>query len=117
MLFLVDENLPSDVAQLLRGSGHDVLDLARSPHRGSTDRQVWELASRQRRIVVTRDLDFPLARLPQPPGVVLVRVPDTFTRSQIAGVMARFMASPGFHELVGRVTVGAPGRIRARSLP
>ena len=117
MRFLVDENLPVDVAELLQSEGHDVLYLSRSPHRGATDKQVWLLGASQQRIIITRDLDFPLADLPQPPGVVLVRVPDAFTRQQIAEVMARFMGGANFQQVAGKITVVAPGRIRVRDLP
>ena len=116
MRFLVDENLPVDVPELLQGEGHDVLYLARSPQRGATDEEVWSLGASEQRIIVTRDLDFPLPDRPQPPGLVLLRVPDNFTREQIAGVMAEFVASTAFQQIGGTITVVSPGRVRARRL-
>ena len=116
MRFLVDENLPVDVAQLLEYEGHDVLYLAQSGYRGATDDQVWSLAVREGRIIVTRDLDFPMPDSPRPPGLVLVRVPDTFTRKLIAGVMSEFIASAAFQRVVGTITVVSPGRVRVRSI-
>ncbi len=116
MRFLVDENLPTDVAELLRSRGHDVLYLPQSSYRGSTDRKVWQLAVGEQRVIVTRDLDFPLAELPQPPGLVLVRVPHGFTRGRIAEVLAEFVASPNFERIAGAITVVSPGRIRVRKL-
>lgn len=116
MRFLVDENLPIDVPELLERLGHDVVYLPQSGHRGTSDEQVWRLAASEGRIVVTRDLDFPLPDQPAPVGVILLRVPDTFTRRQIADVMAGFTASPTFDEVEGNVTVVSPGRVRARKL-
>ena len=116
MRFLVDENLPVDIARLLQDQGHDVLYVPQSTHRGSTDRAIWQLAAREERIVITRDLDFPLADVPRPPGVTLIRVPDTFTRQQIAGVMAEFLRARKVEQMAGAVTVVSPGRVRARKL-
>jgi predicted nuclease of predicted toxin-antitoxin system len=45
MRFLVDENLPIDVGQLLQHAGHDVLHVAQSPYRGGTDDEVSSLAA------------------------------------------------------------------------
>ena len=60
MRFLVDENLPAAVAEALRAEGHDAFALVESAHRGEDDGAVWALAARERPILVTRDLDFPL---------------------------------------------------------
>ena len=90
MRFLVDENLPIDVAELLRREGHDVLYLPHTGNRGAVDKEVWGIATREDRIIITRDLDFPLPDLPRPPGVILLRVPDAFTRHQITEVVAQF---------------------------
>jgi predicted nuclease of predicted toxin-antitoxin system len=57
--FLVDENLPGAVAELLRADGHDVLAVAPSAFRSADDTELWALAARERRVVVTRDLGFP----------------------------------------------------------
>jgi predicted nuclease of predicted toxin-antitoxin system len=116
MRFLVDENLPIGVAQLLQYEGHDVLYLAQSGYRGVTDEEVWSLAVREERIIITRDLDFPVPDSPRPPGLVLIRVPDTFTKKLIEGVMSEFMASAAFQRVIGTITVVSPGRVRVRSI-
>lgn len=116
MRFLVDENLPVDVQRILEERGHDVLYLPHSPHRGAADEEVWSIAAREERIIVTRDLDFPLPESPRPAGVVLLRVPDTFTRAQIADVMSDFASSAAFEEVTGAITVVSPGRVRSRGL-
>jgi len=61
MRFLVDENLPLEVASLLQRHGHDALHLSQTEHRGCSDAHLWELAARDERILVTRDLDLPIA--------------------------------------------------------
>lgn len=116
MRFLVDENLPVDVAEVLQEAEHDVVFVPRSEHRGASDQELWRLAVSEERILVTRDLDFPLSDRPPPPGLILVRVPDTFTRRAIRGVFAEFVAGEALAEVAGSITVVSPGRIRARKL-
>ena len=54
MRFLIDENLPYSLIRFLQDSGHDVLDIAASPLRGSPDEKLWKLAAREKRVLVTR---------------------------------------------------------------
>jgi predicted nuclease of predicted toxin-antitoxin system len=61
--FLVDENLPAAVATMLRALGHDVLDVAASTYRSAPDARIWQIAIDELRVLVTRDLDFPLPRV------------------------------------------------------
>jgi predicted nuclease of predicted toxin-antitoxin system len=116
MRFLVDENLPVDVAELLRREGHDVVYLPHTGSRGASDEEVWRLAAREERSILTRDLDFPMPDSPRPPGLILLRLPDTFTREQIARVMSEFIASAAFRRVAGTITVVSPGRVRVRNL-
>lgn len=117
MRFLVDENLPFSLVQLLQESGHDIFDVVASPLRGSPDEQLWKLAAREQRILVTKDLDFPLPQIrPYPPGLVLIRVPDTFTGEQITRLVANALRTTKLKDLEGHITVIAPGQIRMRRL-
>jgi predicted nuclease of predicted toxin-antitoxin system len=115
MRFLVDENLPRDVADLLREAGHDVTSV-RESLRGARDEEVWNAAAREKRVIITRDLDYPLMKEPRPPGVLLLRVPDTFTRHQMVELMRAFLQTESFKQLHGTVTVLSPGQIRSRPL-
>jgi predicted nuclease of predicted toxin-antitoxin system len=117
MRFLIDENLPAAILELLVSSGHETVYLPRTIHRGSSDDLLWRLAADEDRILVTRDLDFPLLDQDrQVPGLVLMRVPDTFNRQQVAAVFAEFMQTNDFQQLEGRVTVVSPGRSRSRKI-
>jgi predicted nuclease of predicted toxin-antitoxin system len=109
MPFLVDENLSPVVAEALRSDGHDARAISRSPDQGQPDESIWAIAAAEDRIVVTRDLDFPLALLPKPPGLLLVRVPTSYRRSQIANLIATSVRDC-LDLLLGNVTVMAPGR-------
>jgi predicted nuclease of predicted toxin-antitoxin system len=56
--FLIDANLPAALAGWLAGEGHDVAhvdDLLPAP---AADRDIWLLAVREGRIIVSKDSDF-----------------------------------------------------------
>ena len=114
MRFLIDENLPRGVAQVLVRLGHDVLDVASSPHRGESDLTLWQLAVSEDRLLVTRDLDFPLPGTSgRPPGVVLVRVGGLRT-GDLVRLFEEAVSRVSEASLVGNVTVIEPGRVRQR---
>jgi len=115
MRFLVDENLPFSLVHLLQESKHDTLDVAASPLRGSSDEQLWKLAAREERVLLTRDLDFPLPHIrPYPPGLVLIRVPYTFTGEQITRLFSKVLNATTLKNFEHHITVITPGQIRVR---
>ena len=72
MRFKVDENLPVEVAEMLRQVGHDAATVLEQHLGGSDDAQLAALCQLESRIFVTLDMDFsdirsyplyPLARL------------------------------------------------------
>ena len=117
MRFLLDENLPRAVGELLMNSGHDVLAVATSSLRGATDEQLWIFAAQESRVFLPRDLGFPIRRVhPAPPGLVLVRAPDDFSSSRIVGLLQQFLGSAKDEDIEGAITVVSPGRVRSRPL-
>lgn len=117
MRFLVDENLPRSLTQLLRDLGHEAIHVVEAGLRGAPDEALGRLAAEQNRVLVTRDLGFPLPKLrPPPPGVILVRVPDAFTAFLITRLFHDFLQAAKLPELEGHITVVSPGRVRSRKL-
>ncbi len=117
MRFLVDENLPYNLILFLKKSGEDVLDIAESQFKGCSDEIIWKLAASEKRIIITRDLDFPLSRLkPYPAGLILIRTPNHFTASQITKVFTVYYGELKEKEVAGRITIIAPGLVRTRKL-
>jgi predicted nuclease of predicted toxin-antitoxin system len=77
MRCLVDENLSFSLIKLLRASQCEVLDVAAGQLRGSSDERLWKLAAAEKRVLIAKDLDFPLPYIyPYPTDLVLIRVPD-----------------------------------------
>lgn len=117
MRFLLDENLPRGIAILLREQGHDVLVVSDSLFRGVTDEVLYGLCAREKRILVSRDLDFSLpVSLEKPAGVVLIRAPDSFISSALVHLVEQFLFQYDVETLQGHITVISPGRIRSRRL-
>ena len=59
MNFLVDAHLPFRLVYSLRNAGHDVLHTLDLPKRNrTTDTEVCEIATREHRVVITKDADF-----------------------------------------------------------
>ncbi|MBI4042820.1 MAG: DUF5615 family PIN-like protein [Deltaproteobacteria bacterium] len=118
MRFLVDENLPFSLAQYLRKEGYEVLDASRGGFpRGTSDEDLWKLAARKKCILLTKDLDFPLPQIyPHPLGLVLIRVPDTFSAQQVTSLFARSLDALKLRGLEKRITVITLGQIRVRPL-
>ena len=76
MKFLVDENLPPRLAELLAASGHDAVNVRDLNAASAPDSRIMELAAAGDRIVVSADTDFgallAYARATRP-SVILVR--------------------------------------------
>ncbi|MBI2303593.1 MAG: DUF5615 family PIN-like protein [Chloroflexi bacterium] len=65
MRFLLDENLPRQMAEVLRDQGHDLIEVADPPLRGSEDVLIWQKAAQEGRILITETSIFPF-REPRP---------------------------------------------------
>ena len=58
MRFKIDENLPQEVAQLLCNHGHDAQSVFDEVLSGQKDPDLFEVCQRERRALMTLDLDF-----------------------------------------------------------
>lgn len=118
MLFLIDENLPLSITSYLQSLNHDVLDVAGSDLRGSSDKFLWNKAANENRILVTRDLDYPLRGTKANPfAVILIRVPSEYTASLITQLFKEAFAGIDAQKIKDKVAVITPGRIRISPLP
>ena len=58
MKFKLDENLPVEAATLLREAGHEALTVLDQQMGGQADDQVLQVCKREKRALITLDLDF-----------------------------------------------------------
>jgi predicted nuclease of predicted toxin-antitoxin system len=77
MKIKLDENLPRQLAILLKNLGHDVHTVHEERLIGSPDVEVWSAAQTESRFLITQDLDFSDLRQFAPGshhGILLVRL-------------------------------------------
>lgn len=77
MKIKLDENLPATLVDLLAALGHDVDTVAMEHLNGRPDPEIWQAAQREKRFLITQDLDFSDIRQFKPGshcGLLLVRL-------------------------------------------
>jgi predicted nuclease of predicted toxin-antitoxin system len=75
--FKVDENLPIEVAALLHSAGHDALSVFDQHLVGETDNRLLNVCQKEKRALITLDLDFSDVRSYPPQehsGLVVLRL-------------------------------------------
>ncbi len=85
MKFIVDANLPPEVADWLRSRGHDAVAVREIGLRDSADGPIWEQALRTGAIVITKDSDFAMWAMTRAPSprVVWLRTGNLKRRAQM----------------------------------
>jgi predicted nuclease of predicted toxin-antitoxin system len=109
---VADESCDFSVVIAARTAGHDVVAVTETMS-GAEDEKVIDLASSQRRLLLTEDKDFGqlvFAAAKQNSGVILIRYPATARTSLTADVL-KLLADRG-QALHGCFTVLQPGRAR-----
>jgi predicted nuclease of predicted toxin-antitoxin system len=86
MKIKLDENLPSDLADLFVSESHDVHTVPMELLNGQDDQTIFKAAISEGRILLTQDLDFSDVRVFKPgthPGIVLIRLRDPSRRRMV----------------------------------
>jgi predicted nuclease of predicted toxin-antitoxin system len=77
MEFKVDENLPVEVADLLRQAGYDAVTVLEQHLGGSPDPDIASVCQEEGRVLITLDTDFADIRVYPPaqfPGLIVLRL-------------------------------------------
>jgi predicted nuclease of predicted toxin-antitoxin system len=74
MKILVDENIPRMTVDHLRELGHDVRDIRGTADEGLGDSALWDVAIRERRLLITTDKGFAEHRTTSHYGILIVRL-------------------------------------------
>src|ERR1700750_2669085 len=74
MKIAVDEHIPLMTVRALRDSGHDVRDLRGTTDEGMQDEELWEMAQREERLLITTDKGFTHYRTTHHYGILVVRL-------------------------------------------
>lgn len=115
--FLVDENVPFSAAAALAERGYTVRHVGDVGLRGAPDAAIFARAQEEGWIVITRDLgfgnllDYPLGTHA---GIIVLRVPSTFTARQIRDTLHAFIVGVEPEMLKNALAIVEPGRYRIR---
>jgi predicted nuclease of predicted toxin-antitoxin system len=93
MKIKLDENLPADLAPSLAAMGHDIETVLNEGIAGRSDLTVWETTQREKRFLITQDMDFSDLRRYIPGthhGILLVRLKTPSRRALAARVADLF---------------------------
>jgi predicted nuclease of predicted toxin-antitoxin system len=116
MNFKTDENLPVEVAELLRQLGHDALSVGEQQLAGHPDTDVAAICQSEQRALVTLDLDFADVRAYPPAaysGLVVLR-PRLQTVSAIGRLAEQMVRCLDAEPLAGRLWIVEEQRVRIR---
>jgi len=111
----LDENLGRTAAALLVEAGHDAITVVDQGMSGATDEEFFRACADEQRVLVTLDLDFatPLRFDPAiASGVAVLRVPDLPGLPSILACVRRLAAQLDAADIVGRLWVVEPERVR-----
>ena len=118
MRFLVDEDLPGSLADLIQRQGHEAINVRDTELRGARDETIAAYARDNSLCIVTADLGFADVRNYPPSqynGLVVLRLPRTATAYQILKLMESFMKGREIVSgLPGKLAIVEFGRVRIR---
>lgn len=114
--FKLDENLPRDAEAVLHRDGHDVRTVRDQGLGSSPDAMVFDACRRERRILVTLDLDLADIRLYPPArdaGIWVMRPASQSIENTLA-LLRSALAALETETAERRLWIIEPGRIRIR---
>ncbi|HYO14334.1 MAG TPA: DUF5615 family PIN-like protein [Thermoanaerobaculia bacterium] len=118
MRFKTDENLPIELADLLRKAGHDAMSVVDQHMGGEADPDLAAVCERERRTLVTFDLGFSDLRIYPPqsyPGLIVLRLKRQ-ERPLVLEVFERLLPLLETEPLEGHLWIVEEERVRVRSM-
>jgi len=120
MKLKLDENLGSHVQQLFQQRGHEVVTVADEQLCSASDQTLIQTCQRERRCLVTLDLDFgnPLVYKPSEySGIAVLRLPPKPSHADLMAAAETLLGGLAKSEISGRLWLVQPGRIREYQEP
>ena len=96
MKLLLDADIPRSFLSRLKDQGHDVIDVRNLSKAPLQDEEVFQVASKEQRILITRDLDFSNI-LHYPPkssyGIIVLRT-HLLPREEMFEILLKALQTP-----------------------
>ncbi|MFI5404064.1 MAG: DUF5615 family PIN-like protein [Planctomycetota bacterium] len=115
MRIKLDENIGLRLGEPLRAAGHDVASVAQQGMTNATDRTLIEACRKERRCLVTLDLEFGNPFLFDPSkyaGIAVLRLPRSGTPGALLACMKTLARALEEQPISGLLWVVQPGRVR-----
>ena len=112
----LDEDLPTELADLLSAGGHDVHTVPGESLAGRDDGAIFRAATGEGRLLLTQDLDFSDVRQFAPgthPGLVIVRLRDP-SRKRLVARLRQVLATESVESWAGCFVVISDHKLRVR---
>jgi predicted nuclease of predicted toxin-antitoxin system len=116
MDFKIDENLPKDCLTCLHGAGHDAHSVLMENLVGASDSIIADVCKKEKRVLLTLDLDFANIRNHPPneyTGIIVFRVPSQ-DRKSITILVEKMISFLKKESPVGKLWIVEPDRVRIR---
>lgn len=116
MKFKIDQNLPTEAAEMLVVAGHDAMTVYQQLLGGAPDERIVEVCKFEDRILITADLDLSdIRRYPpsEAPGYMVLRSPRQ-SKSALLALLAKAISMFDVHPISGRLWIVEPERLRIR---
>lgn len=117
MRFKIDENLPVEVAELLRAKMHDSITIFDQHMIGELDPKVAGVCKLEERAIITLDLDFSDIRTYPPgeyAGIIILR-PRTQSKADVLALVDKVtVLLDGSEKLIGNLWIVQENGIRIR---
>jgi Domain of unknown function (DUF5615) len=115
MKLKLDENLGQRTLELFQHRGHDVSTVTEEALRSTSDRELIETCGRERRCLVTLDLDFGNRLLFRPAdysGIAVLRLPAKPSYEDLRDLAETLAEALARRSIEGKLWVVQKGRIR-----
>jgi predicted nuclease of predicted toxin-antitoxin system len=115
MKFKLDENFGVRTRHIFRSLGHDVQTVRDEGLQGCSDQTLFDVAGKEKRCLVTLDLDFSdVLRFPPETssGIVILRIPQNPTLPLLEQLVRQFLRALEGMSVDGRLWIVEIGRIR-----
>ncbi len=116
MKFKIDENLPSEVANLLISAGHDAATVFGQGLGGVADQDIIAVCTSEERALITLDMDFSNVQAYPPKdycGLIVLRLRRQ-DKPYVLDVFSQAIAIFEREQIVGRLWIVEEDRIRIR---
>jgi predicted nuclease of predicted toxin-antitoxin system len=116
MKFKLDENLPLEIADAFRDSGHEIDTVQSEGLTGASDLKILDRAQIENQILLTMDKGIADIRLFPPslyPGIVLFR-PSTSGRGEVLRFVQQALPDLLSTDIAGHLAIVSPRGMRTR---